>query len=110
MQGLRAVLWPSGCRWEPVWDGFLWSIVDGVPVRVHCATLGHLLLKLLLPMPLSCVRVCVTCSRHMHLIPGPVFQEHSSELPLSIQSRGCVSREVKVRPHTHLDVQVSNKE
>lgn len=65
MQGLRAVLWPSGCRWEPAWDGFVWSIVDGVPVRVHCATLGHLLLKLLLPMPLSlCACVCHLLTPH----------------------------------------------
>lgn len=61
MQGLRAVLWPSGCKGEPIWDGFVWSDGDGVPVRVHRASLGHLLFQLLLPIPL-CLCVAVTAT------------------------------------------------
>lgn len=43
------------------------------------------------------------------LTPGPLPRKHGSELLLSTQSRGFVSRDFTVRPHTHFNVQVSNK-
>lgn len=49
-------------------------------------------------------------ARHAPLTPGPLPWKHGSELLLSTQSRGFVSRDLIVRPHTHLNVQVSNKE
>lgn len=81
MQGLRAVLWPSGCRWEPARDGFVWSLGDGVLVGVHRAPPGYLLLQLLLPVPL-----CL-CAWWWLMppppIPGPVPWELGLELLLA---------------------------
>lgn len=61
------------------------------------------------PYPCVCAwqAQCACCTP---LTPGPLPQKHGSELLLSTRSRGFVSRDFSVRPHTHLNVQVSNKE
>jgi len=134
MQGLRAVLWPSGCGWEPRWDGFVWSygvtgcqygyrslritrgqkknnLFDFTLTLSHCShSLSHL----------SCTVCCVCVGWWHFVLPAlrpPSHSPHPSVLGSAVEasvlascSAVSPSGNLRVRRDTHSYVQVSNKE